>query len=607
MTSSPSKLPLLPGYDIQIGRKKNFHKTHIFDIKNHLRTDRMQDTLEKPEFRSMKSAMDSSVSMPQSSIDYSSSSSSTFSSLSSTSSLSSSSSVSTSSTASISTSSSYTSSSSASSTSSSSSTLSSLELTQSESKMPAWLAYDRKVLRYYAYFKESVHSSSLENYRVRRCVIYYYLEDGSMHIAEPRQENSGIPQGVFVKRHRILKPSKLYFSVDDFSIGAELPVYGRVFRIVDADPFTRWFHEQNGMDLGKAEEYPVDPFVKKQATKASTFHKLMHPFKLFLEASKGKPIFEIEACQKFLQNDGKVLRFYCTWDDKDLFGEKRPYVLHYYLADDTVEIVEIQQANSGRDPFPALLKRQRLPRDPSKLGPDLSCIGVKDKDVKLQYYTLTDFKCDQGIHVFGRSVMICGCDKFTQNYYVKNYGADPQDYHLMQVEDELEEVPKIQPPPHNGIGTEEDSLGSFLYLVPKVPKQDFKKLMELDGINLRYLAKLAKCPSEEKDRRFIITYYLNNDTVSIFEKFERNSGFVGGKFLERARVKNPDTGEYYKSTDLWVGAQVMLNKYLFEVIEGDEYTLAYMNKAHPNSKWAPKKLSTSSSSSSSKTSSVKQS
>jgi hypothetical protein len=36
-------------------------------------------------------------------------------------------------------------------------------------------------------------------------VIYFYLEDESIHVAEPKQQNSGIPQGVFLKRHRIPK------------------------------------------------------------------------------------------------------------------------------------------------------------------------------------------------------------------------------------------------------------------------------------------------------------------------------------------------------------------------------------------------------------------
>ena len=33
-----------------------------------------------------------------------------------------------------------------------------------------------------------------------------YLDDDTIHIIESRVENSGIPQGVFLKRHKLPKP-----------------------------------------------------------------------------------------------------------------------------------------------------------------------------------------------------------------------------------------------------------------------------------------------------------------------------------------------------------------------------------------------------------------
>ena len=60
-----------------------------------------------------------------------------------------------------------------------------------------------KVLRFYGYFKESVVESRLENYRIRKLIIYFYLEDNSVSIIEPKQTNSGIPQGAFVKRQKV--------------------------------------------------------------------------------------------------------------------------------------------------------------------------------------------------------------------------------------------------------------------------------------------------------------------------------------------------------------------------------------------------------------------
>lgn len=42
---------------------------------------------------------------------------------------------------------------------------------------------------------------------------------------------------------------------------------------------------------------------------------------------------------KFLKFNNKVLRFFCLWDDrKSMFGDKRKYVLNFYLADDALEV-----------------------------------------------------------------------------------------------------------------------------------------------------------------------------------------------------------------------------------------------------------------------------
>lgn len=58
------------------------------------------------------------------------------------------------------------------------------------------------MLRFYAFFKEGVDDSPEENYRVRRCQILLYLEDGSLSIVEPKEDNSGLFQGTFLKRHK---------------------------------------------------------------------------------------------------------------------------------------------------------------------------------------------------------------------------------------------------------------------------------------------------------------------------------------------------------------------------------------------------------------------
>lgn len=81
------------------------------------------------------------------------------------------------------------------------------------------------------------------------------------------------------------------------------------------------------------------------------------------------PTAENSDNRKHSKFDRKVLCFHCCWDDsQSLFGDKLPYVLHYYLVDDTVEIRETKESTVGRDPFPIFLKRRKLPKNSYSVG-----------------------------------------------------------------------------------------------------------------------------------------------------------------------------------------------------------------------------------------------
>lgn len=76
-----------------------------------------------------------------------------------------------------------------------------------------------------------------------------------------------------------------------------------------------------------------------------------------------RPYEKEDTLKQFLQYDRRVLRFYCLWDDTDsMFGDAREMILHYFLADDTVEIREVIHPNAGRDAAPVFLRRQKLPK-----------------------------------------------------------------------------------------------------------------------------------------------------------------------------------------------------------------------------------------------------
>ena len=57
------------------------------------------------------------------------------------------------------------------------------------------LLFSLQVLRFYAYFQEVVHEKREEQYRIRDCVILFYLEDDTIQVNEPVMVNAGMPQG----------------------------------------------------------------------------------------------------------------------------------------------------------------------------------------------------------------------------------------------------------------------------------------------------------------------------------------------------------------------------------------------------------------------------
>lgn len=57
---------------------------------------------------------------------------------------------------------------------------------QVELYQPSYVKMDRHVLRFFGFFKESVVESNLESFRVRKLIIYYYLEDDSIELVEPK-------------------------------------------------------------------------------------------------------------------------------------------------------------------------------------------------------------------------------------------------------------------------------------------------------------------------------------------------------------------------------------------------------------------------------------
>mmetsp|Transcript_148482 Transcript_148482/g.210880 ORF Transcript_148482/g.210880 Transcript_148482/m.210880 type:complete len:110 (+) Transcript_148482:329-658(+) len=90
---------------------------------------------------------------------------------------------------------------------------------------------------------------------------------------------------------------------------------------------------------------------------------------------------------------------------------------------------------------------------------------------------------------------------------------------------------------------------------------------------VRFLAKLNTTKPEDIDREFIITFFLHDDNVLVYEPEQRNSGFAGGKFLEKGKYKNAqNNNQFFAPSDFLIGQDVVINGYSFHINDCDEHT-----------------------------------
>lgn len=274
-------------------------------------------------------------------------------------------------------------------------------------------------------------------------------------------------------------------------------------------------------------------------------------------------------------------------------------VLHYFLSDSTTEIREVLQPNSGRDGPATFVKRQKMPKETTQLvqapgavtnrtllnvfAPEGMTGGSRSILDNIQggagsgdHYTDRDYEIGAEINVYGRKMLLCDCDEFTKKYYKEKHGVE--DFTPIHVEESQPQAPALAPPPHNGIGTEEDSLSSVYSLVPKPPRREFTKWYREGNKSLQFRARFITDDEMDSERAFAIVYYLADDTMAIFEERRPNSGMGGGKFLARCRCKAPD-GTYYTFEDMRPGATLKVNGREFLIDGAAPQTLEYLQEA----------------------------
>lgn len=432
----------------------------------------------------------------------------------------------------------------------------------------SFVKLDKQVLFFKAFMKQTVHESSTERFRVRYFNMYYYLEDDTIAIAEPEIENSGMPHGPFVKRAKLdgVHWTKL-------NVGENITVNAKVLRLYDTNSSTSKFLQSEGIVVGQPETPPVDPYTESR--KVSDHPNIHH-----------ETPSDFDRLKQFLVLDRKVLRFNATWEDPNTPERRLKAEVFYFLVDDSVEVREIHEKNDGRDPFPVLLRRQKVPRNHRSVPLDFPSGVLELSDVELRdFVNPADFAIGKEVGIFGRTFFVYDMDEFTRNFYSRNFGVT--DFTPVDVSEPLGQAREPEIPPYTGLGSPEDSWLSCVMIDPKAPagQKSLLQLLKHDNKVLRFVSTLdPKLHPDDEGRTFILSFRLADDYVSVFEPPVQNSGIQGGTLLSyqlvNAKGCNPDKPVYLKPTDFYVGAQVEIFSRVYNISGCDRAVLNFM-EANP--------------------------
>ncbi|KAH7619155.1 hypothetical protein Ndes2526B_g06108 [Nannochloris sp. 'desiccata'] len=467
--------------------------------------------------------------------------------------------------------------------------------------VPGWLTHSGDVLRFSAYFTEEVPFRPEEARRIRSVYILHYLEDGTTQVIEPRKNSGdGIVPGVLVKRMHISAAPNLksisgdegiaagpFLGPSSFTVGGSVSIYGKSYHIIDGDAFTRMYMESSGLPQGAALPLPVDQYAeyiaKKNKPSGLSRADPQSPTR-YAEILMGRDP-GTKKLQKFLEGNSNVLRFSAVWDD--LAGAlpgavpvRRPYKFLYYLEDDTVEIQELKEGNIGRE-FYRFLARAPLPKHRSSLE-------LGDTLAREDCVSPADLKIGGKVEVHGRVFLIHDADNFTKEWCIRHLGWALEAVKAIDVSKPAPPPREKELPPYNGYGDPDDSAYNCKRLIPAAPKTRQRQLPEdLAATNfaaLRFTARLIErprqqnLPEESLERRFVVSFFLSDGTISVYETPVPNSGIVGGKYLERRKAYKAGGAEKISEKDLKVGGTLELHGRLFELLGADPWTLKTLER-----------------------------
>eukprot|EP00127_Corallochytrium_limacisporum_P003856 Clim_evm70s153 gene=Clim_evmTU70s153 len=127
---------------------------------------------------------------------------------------------------------------------------------------------------------------------------------------------------------------------------------------------------------------------------------------------------------------------------------------------------------------------------------------------------------------------------------------------------------------------QEDSMGNVLSLMPYPPRK-VPPWLSWRARLCAFAGHLHTDKPVDRDRRLIVSYFLEDKSVKVYEPPIRNSGVMYGLWMSRKRMKNLVNGEFFTAADFYAGSVVTINAHKFCLGEPDAWVAAWM-EAHPD-------------------------
>ena len=170
------------------------------------------------------------------------------------------------------------------------------------------------------------------------------------------------------------------------------------------------------------------------------------------------------------------------------------------------------------------------------------------------FITAADLVCGGVISIFGRPLLLRSCDPFTVAFGLQKLGIDQRATFVRAAQSAAAERAEGMPqcsvrgpvglPPFVGalaVGVEEETRVNAAKIVPTFRyANNFDRFYQLAGKQLRFEAALDAGGADPDDaaREFVVSFYLEDDTMAIVEVFRDKKGARAVRFLARGRWRN---------------------------------------------------------------------